>query len=131
MTTTKGGRGLGHTRLTPFGQKCREIRKEKGLLLLDMAKVAGVSSGFFSMVETGRKPVPDGLVSKIVSGLSLHSRKATELQNAAAHSAKEYRLRISDNPDHLERTLAFKLENQFAKMTPTKRQKIIDVLEEE
>jgi transcriptional regulator with XRE-family HTH domain len=128
---TKGGRRTGATNLTPFGQKCREIRKELGLLLFDMADAAKVSAGFFSMVETGRKPIPEGLVGKIVTGLNLPQRKAQELQNAAALSAKEYRLSISKNPDPLERTLAFKLQDQFAKMTPIKRQMIIDVLEED
>ncbi|MGQ7828625.1 helix-turn-helix domain-containing protein [Altererythrobacter sp. Z27] len=130
-SATKGGRQQGPTKLTPFGQKCREIRKEKGLLLLDMAEAAEVTPGFLSMVETGRKPIPDGLVSKLVNGLDLHQRRAKELQNAAALSAREYRLTISDHPDPWERTLAFKLQDQFARMTPIKRQKIIEVLEDE
>lgn len=127
--SAKGGQA--GTKLTPFGQKSREIRKEKGLLLLDMAKVAGVTAGFLSMVETGRKAIPDGLVSKIVSGLDLPARKATELQNAAALSAKEFRLTVGDTASSLERSLAFKLQDQFARMSPKKRQKILELLEEE
>lgn len=128
---TKGGTRKGSTKLTPFGQKCREIRKEEGLLLLNMAHAAGVTPGFLSMVETGRKPIPDSLVGKLVGGLGLPQRKARELENAAALSAHEFRIRISERPDMFERELAFRLQSQFAKMTPVKREKIMKVLEEE
>jgi len=101
------------------------------MLLLDMAEAAEVSPGFLSMVETGRKQVPDTLVSKLVTKLGLPARKAQELQKAAALSAREFRLTISDDADPGQRDLAYQLERQFAKMTPLKRQKILEVLEEE
>ena len=129
--STKGGGKAGLTKLTPFGRKCREIRKDKGLLLLDMAAAVDKTPGFLSMVETGKKTVPDGLVSAIVSAFDLPARQAAELQNAAALSAREFRLQLSENAQLPERTLALKLQDQFARMTPIKRQRIMDVLEEE
>ncbi|MDK2761823.1 MAG: helix-turn-helix domain-containing protein [Sphingopyxis sp.] len=123
---TSVGKGL-----TPFGEKCREIRKEKGMLLIDMAHVAGVSPGFLSLVETGRKPIPDRLVPQIVVGLELSSRQESELRNAAALSSKEYRLQMHENSSPLDRRLAHALESGFAKMTPLKKQQLLNLLEEE
>ncbi|WEK47251.1 MAG: helix-turn-helix transcriptional regulator [Candidatus Andeanibacterium colombiense] len=125
------GQRKGAASLTPFGVKTREIRKEKGILLLDMARLAKVTSGFLSMVETGRKAIPEDLVGKIVSGLNLGHREANELQNAAKLSAREYRVKLKENADPIDRRLAFAIQEQFAKMTPMKKQKILDLLEEE
>lgn len=131
MQHRKGAMTTARKRLSPFGIKAREIRKNYNLLLLDMAKAAEVSPGFLSMVETGAKQVPDGLVAKIVNSLDLPARQARELETAAALSASEFRLRISEKPDPLERSLAWELEKQFAKMTPIKRQQILNILAEE
>lgn len=124
-------RQKGAVNLTPFGEKVREIRKHREILLLDMAKIAEVSPGFLSMVETGRKQIPDDLVHKISSGLKLEHRLTIELQKAAALSAREYRLKLKENAGSLDRTLAFTMEKQFAKMTTLKKRKILELLNEE
>ncbi|MCI1270899.1 MAG: helix-turn-helix domain-containing protein [Sphingobium sp.] len=126
-----GGQKTGGKRLTPFGEKCREIRKAKGMLLIDMAHVAGVSPGFLSLVETGRKPIPDRLVSTLVANLDLTPRQEKELTNSAALSAKEYRIQMNENSSPLDRRLAQALETGFAKMTPLKKESLLKLLEEE
>jgi transcriptional regulator with XRE-family HTH domain len=126
-----GGQKTGEKRLTPFGEKCREIRKAKGMLLIDMAHVAGVSPGFLSLVETGRKSIPERLVPALVTNLDLTSRQEQELVNAAALSAKEYRIQIVENASPLDRRVALALETGFAKMTPLKKESLLKMLEEE
>lgn len=131
-TTFAGGAQRGDKiRLTPFGEKCREIRKAKEMLLIDMAHVAGVSPGFLSLVETGRKPIPDRLIPELVTNLKLSQRQAAELQNAAALSAKQYRIQMIEDASPIDRRLALALQNGFAKMTPLKKKKMLDLLEEE
>ena len=126
-----GGQKTGEKRLTPFGEKCREIRKAKGMLLIEMAHVAGVSPGFLSLVETGRKPIPERLVPSLVTNLDLTPRQGQELINAAALSAKHYRIQMLDDALPIDRELAHALETGFAKMTPQKKQMMLKLLEEE
>jgi transcriptional regulator with XRE-family HTH domain len=132
MTQTHGpdGRSDGGGRLTPFGQLTREIRKEKGLLLIDMARAAGVTSGFLSLVESGGKPIPDRLVPAIVAGLDLNADTARQLAEAAALSAKEYKIQVAAGAATLDRRVAHALQSGFAKLTPDAKTKILKLLEE-
>lgn len=123
------GQKTGEKMLTPFGEKCREIRKAKGMLLIEMAHAAGVSPGFLSLVETGRKGIPDRLVSALVQNLDITGRQAQELTTAAALSAKEYRIQMREDSSPIDRRLAHALETGFAKMTPRKKQMMLDLLE--
>ncbi len=44
--------------MTPFGQRIRELRAERGLTLGDMAQALGVSSAYLSALEHGRRGKP-------------------------------------------------------------------------
>jgi transcriptional regulator with XRE-family HTH domain len=44
--------------MTPFGAKVRELRRERGLLLKDMAVHLGVSSAYLSALERGERGKP-------------------------------------------------------------------------
>ncbi|HEX8167914.1 MAG TPA: helix-turn-helix domain-containing protein [Beijerinckiaceae bacterium] len=44
--------------MTPFGQRVRELRRERGLLLKDMAAHLGVSSAYLSALERGARGKP-------------------------------------------------------------------------
>jgi transcriptional regulator with XRE-family HTH domain len=125
------GQKTGEKMLTPFGEKCREIRKAKGMLLIEMAEAAGVSPGFLSLVETGRKSIPERLVSALVRKLDLTARGADELTRAAALSAKEFKIQMLEDSSPIDRRLALALETGFAKMTPKKKKMMLDLLEEE
>lgn len=118
-------------RLTLFGEKVREIRRGKGLLLLDMAHVAEVSPGFLSLVETGKKAIPETLVAKLVTRLELDEETEAELQEAAALSAREFRIHLDGDADPQARRVAFALQNGFAKMSASKKAKILDLLEDD
>jgi transcriptional regulator with XRE-family HTH domain len=108
----------------------RSIRKEKGILLIDMARAAHVTSGFLSLVETGKKAIPERLVPAIVAGLDLSAKQASELAEAAAISAKEYKIQIASGAAPLDRRVAHALETGFAKLTPDAKAKILKLLEE-
>lgn len=44
--------------MTPFGVKIRQLRKEKGVTLKEMAAALGVSSAYLSALEHGKKGRP-------------------------------------------------------------------------
>ncbi len=78
--------------LTPFGVAVRKLRLEKGLRLVDMAKPLGMSTAFLSAIETGRKPIPDGLLSKISRSLEWTAGELALVRRAIEQSRKEVRL---------------------------------------
>ena len=76
-------------KLTPFGKLVRKIRIDRGLLLKEMAEGVGISSAWLSGIETGRKPIPAGLVDKISNYLDLDMAERVELAQAAESSRKD------------------------------------------
>jgi transcriptional regulator with XRE-family HTH domain len=44
--------------MTPFGERVRQLRRERGLLLKDMAAHLGVSSAYLSALERGERGKP-------------------------------------------------------------------------
>ena len=44
--------------MTPFGEKLRALRKEKGVTLTQMAEALGVSAAYLSALEHGRRGTP-------------------------------------------------------------------------
>ena len=123
---TRGGGGR-----TPFGEAVLKIRQNRGILLIDMARVAEVSPGFLSLVETGKKPVPDTLVDKIAVGFDLTARQQEDLRDAAALSAQQYKIEIAENASALDRQVAHALQTGFAKMSPTTKTKILKLLKKD
>ena len=45
-------------RMTPFGERVRQLRRERGLMLKDMAAHLGVSSAYLSALERGERGKP-------------------------------------------------------------------------
>lgn len=44
--------------MTPFGQRIRQLRKERGVSLTDMASAIGVSPAYLSALEHGKRGRP-------------------------------------------------------------------------
>ncbi len=127
-TTT--GRQSGGGKLTPFGETARGIRLAKDILLLDMARAADVSPGFMSLVETGKKQIPAGLVEKISVGLDLSSKQKSALEEAAALSARQFRIDLGPDAQMIDRRVGYALQTGFARMSPKQKQKILKLLTE-
>jgi len=127
-TTT--GRQSGSGRLTPFGEAARQIRIEKGILLLDMARAAEVTPGFQSLVETGKKQIPGDLVGKICAGLDLSSKHKAQLEEAALLSARQFPIEMGPDASIVDRRVAHALQTGFAKMSPRQKQMMLKLLTE-
>jgi transcriptional regulator with XRE-family HTH domain len=52
--------------MTPFGLRLRQLRKERGLTLADMAKAVNVSSAYLSALEHGKRGRPSWRVIQSV-----------------------------------------------------------------
>lgn len=127
---TSTGRQSGGGKLTPFGETARQIRLEKGILLLDMARAANVTPGFLSLVETGKKQIPSDLVGKIVAGLDLSESHKRELDEAAALSVRQFSIEVGPEATIVDRRVAHALQTGFARMSPKQKQRMLKLLTE-
>jgi transcriptional regulator with XRE-family HTH domain len=58
--------------VTPFGEKMRRLRAERGITLKDMAAAIGVSSAYLSALEHGKRGRPGWhLVQRITAYLNI------------------------------------------------------------
>jgi transcriptional regulator with XRE-family HTH domain len=78
--------------LTPFGIAARKLRLDKGMRLLDLARLTGYSAAFISAIETGRKSIPSSYVAKVAGAMKLSEAELRELERAADQARKEVRL---------------------------------------
>jgi transcriptional regulator with XRE-family HTH domain len=70
--------------MTPFGQKLRALRAERGISQKEMAAALGVSAAYLSALEHGRRGVPNwGLVQKIIGYFNVIWDDAEELEQLA------------------------------------------------
>jgi len=70
--------------MTPFGQRLRELREEKGESLSNLAAAVGVSAAYLSALEHGRRGRPGfHLVQKIIGHLGIIWDDAEELAELA------------------------------------------------
>jgi len=73
--------------VTPFGERMRAMREEKGVTQKEMAAALGVSPAYLSALEHGRRGVPSWpLIQKIVGYFNVIWDEAEDLQRLAAAS---------------------------------------------
>lgn len=73
--------------MTPFGQRLRAMREERGVTLKAMAAELGVSASYLSALEHGRRGAPTWLmVQRIITFFNVIWDEAEELQHLAARS---------------------------------------------
>lgn len=66
--------------MTPFGTKLRQLRKERGLTLAEMAKAVHVSSAYLSALEHGKRGRPSWrVVQSLIAYLNIIWDDAEEL----------------------------------------------------
>lgn len=116
--------------MNQFGKMLRRERKERHWTLGDLAKKLGLSVPYLSQIETGVKPVQDNLVERAIRVLGLIGDDVNELRRAAALSASEYTIRVSDGADVEERALAASLASGFARLSPERREELRKIMED-
>lgn len=73
--------------MTEFGKYLRKLRIDRGETMRDMAKNIGVSASFLSVVETGKKRIPETLVYRIQSAYSLSPSQVADLKQSIESSS--------------------------------------------
>jgi transcriptional regulator with XRE-family HTH domain len=70
--------------MTPFGDKIRTLRKQRGITLRAMAKAVGVSGAYLSALEHGKRSRPSwNLVQRIITYFNVIWDDAEELARLA------------------------------------------------
>jgi transcriptional regulator with XRE-family HTH domain len=116
---------------TPFAKLSRQYRKDRGLLLGDVASRAGFTASYLSQIEAANKAIPDGFVARLALALGLTEREGSALERAAALSAKEFRIAMPSDARAKDRDMAHRLSVGFARMSVAKKQRILEILRED
>ena len=73
--------------MTPFGEKIRALRRQRGVSQRQMAEALGVSAAYLSALEHGRRGRPSWpMVQKIIGFFNIIWDDAEELQRLAGQS---------------------------------------------
>lgn len=73
--------------MTPFGERLRRLRRERGVNQKEMAAALGVSAAYLSALEHGRRGVPSwAMIQKIIGYFNVIWDEAEELQALALAS---------------------------------------------
>ena len=68
--------------MTPFGERMRELRRERGIAQKDMARALGVSAAYLSALEHGHRGQPSwAFVQKVIGYFNILWDEAEELQD--------------------------------------------------
>lgn len=110
--------------MTPFGEKLRELRQARGMLLKEMAASLQVSSAYLSALEHGRRGVASaGLIHQICQLFGLIWDDADEL-NALARQSRP-RLKLNSAGLSAAQT---SLANRFAREFRTLDEETIEAI---
>ncbi len=109
--------------LTAFGKELRKLRITAGELIRDMADKLGVTASYLSAVETGKRQIPDGWVSKISDLYTLSSIERSTLQKAADSSALSVKFNLDGMNDRRRQT-AVLFAREFGELDDQKLEQI-------
>ena len=115
--------------MTPFGEKVRRLRRERGLLLKDMAAHLGVSSAYLSALERGERGKPTwALIQGTLQYFHIIWDEADELARLADMS--DPRVKIDTAGTHPRTTLlANRLAREIGGLTENEVDAVLAVLD--
>lgn len=114
--------------LSEYGKTLRKIRIDKGLTMATMAKAIGVTSSFLSMVEQGKRNIPDELTQYIIEHYWLSNEQAKELQKAELLSRDSIEIELGDM-DLSKKSLALSFADNLKNMTCEQVARINNIME--
>ncbi len=116
--------------MTPFGERLRALREERGLQLKDMAVALGVSRTYLSALEHGRRSRPNwSFVQRVIHYFNIIWDEADELQRLAELSDPRISLKTSGlSPKATE--LANRLARDIGELSDEDLSRLLDVLNE-
>jgi transcriptional regulator with XRE-family HTH domain len=116
--------------MTPFGEKVRAMRTERGIAQKEMAAAIGVSPAYLSALEHGRRGVPNwAMVQKIIGFFNVIWDEAEALEDLARRS--DPRVTVDTAGLSPEATLlANRLAAQITMLSPDDIERIVALLDE-
>ena len=116
--------------MTPFGQKLRQLRAERGIRLKDLAAALGVSGAYLSALEHGKRGRPSWhLVQGVLAYFNLIWDEAEEIMRLARISHPRVTIDTSGlSPDATE--LANKLADEIGKLDQETIKLLLSTLDE-
>ena len=115
--------------MTPFGERLRILRRQRGISLKQMAADLHLSSAYLSALEHGHRGRPSpGLVMQILGYFNVIWDEAEELKALAAMSHPKVTLDTSGLSPNAT-LLANKLGEQIAELPEEKIDAILNVLD--
>ncbi len=115
--------------MTPFGERVRRLRRERGLLLKDMAAHLGVSSAYLSALERGERGKPTWtLIQGVIHYFNIIWDEADELARLADLSDPKVRIDTA-NASAAATLVANRLAREIGTLTDEEIAQILDVLD--
>ena len=112
---------------TRFGEELRVLRTRRHQNQQDMADVLGVTENFLSMVEKGKKPIPEKWIDILTDYYKLKEYPRQILIDAAEASKIRIKIDLKGKPLYM-RDLAVAFEKQFDQIDEDAAQSIMDIL---
>ena len=112
---------------TRFGEELRVLRTRRHQNQQDMADVLGVTENFPSMVEKGKKPIPEKWIDILTDYYKLKEYPRQILIDAAEASKIRIKIDLKGKPLYM-RDLAVAFEKQFDQIDEDAAQSIMDIL---
>ena len=114
--------------MTPFGDRMRKLRAERGVTLKDMAEALGVSSAYLSALEHGKRGRPGWhLIQRILAYFNIIWDEADEVVRLARISHPRITIDTSGlNPKATE--LANRLADEVGKLDAATLDELLAVL---
>jgi transcriptional regulator with XRE-family HTH domain len=115
--------------MTPFGERVRRLRRERGLMLKDMAAHLGVSSAYLSALERGERGKPTWtLIQGVLQYFNIIWDEADELARLADLSDPRVKIDTSGT-DPRTTLLANRLAREIRGLSENDVETILAVLD--
>lgn len=115
--------------MTPFGERVRQLRRERGLLLKDMAAHLGVSSAYLSALERGERGKPTWtLIQGVLQYFNIIWDEADELARLADMSDPRVKIDTA-SCDPRATLVANRLAREIRGLSGTDLEAILKVLD--
>ena len=115
--------------MTPFGERVRQLRGERGRMLKDMGAHLGVSSAYLSALERGERGKPTWtLIQGVLQYFHIIWDEADELTRLADLSDPRVKIDTA-NTDPKATLLANRLAREIRTLTPEELEALLAVLD--
>ena len=113
---------------TKFGEELKVLRTRRHQNQQEMADVLGVTKGFLSKVESGKKAIPGEWIDILCDHYHLKPYPRQILEDAAALSKTRIQIILRQVPNY-KRILAIKFEKYFDQIDEEIAEKIISLID--